>query len=363
VITTMIFPTRYVQGANAIDVLGEEALRLGKKAAVLCDPFVYANYLDRIQTSLGTDFAAEYIKFEGECSDEEIARLKTLVSDIDVVIGIGGGKTLDTAKAFAYEIGSKVLIVPTLASTDAPCSALSVIYTPEGAFKRYLFLPQNPDTVLVDTTIVVKAPARLLVAGMGDAFATYFEAQSVKASRGKNFAGRAAPMSAHALAELCHETLLEYGAQAKLAAEQQVVTPAFEKIVEANTFLSGIGFESCGLAAAHAIHNGFTVLHEAHNYWHGEKVAFGVLSMLFLTPQKPEVIDTAYNFFAQVGLPTNLAAIGLANVSDEELLQVAQTACAEGETIYNEPCTITPQKVFGAIKVANAEGVRRQKLA
>jgi len=172
-ISTMIFPGRYVQGYNALTVLEEEAqklgnkvAKLGNKVAVLCDPFVYKNYLTQIQANLGEDYAAQYIEFGGECSDEEITRLKSLVGDTNVIIGVGGGKTLDTAKVLAIEIKAKMIITPTLASTDAPCSAVSVIYTPEGVYKRIVFIPHNPDCVLVDTSIIVKAYARLLVAGM-----------------------------------------------------------------------------------------------------------------------------------------------------------------------------------------------------
>jgi len=364
-ITTMIFPGRYIQGYNALTVLQEEAQRLGSKAVILCDPFVYKNYLDIIKTNLGENYQAQYIEFDGECSDEEITRLKSLADNADVVIGIGGGKTLDTAKVLAVDIGAKMIIIPTLASTDAPCSAVSVIYTPEGVYKRIVFIPRNPDCVLVDTSIIVKAPARLLVSGMGDAFATYLEAEDCKLTYTKNFTGRNVPLSSFALARLCHETLLEYGVSAKLAAEQQVATASFEKIVEANTFLSGIGFESCGIAGAHGIETALTTLDATHNNWHGEKVAFGILGMMFLTPKKPDLIDTVYSFCESVGLPTTLSDIGLSKVTDVELMQVATVACKKGELIdnaYNKVMSITPDKVFGAIKVANAEGVRRKNL-
>ena len=69
------------------------------------------------------------------------------------MIGVGGGKVIDTAKAVGHEAGTRVAIVPTIASTDAPTSAVSVIYTPEGAFSRYLFVSRNPDLVLVDTQV------------------------------------------------------------------------------------------------------------------------------------------------------------------------------------------------------------------
>lgn len=118
--------------------------------------------------------ALEIAPFGGECSQNEIDRLRGVAekAQCGAVLGIGGGKTLDTAKALAHFMGVPVAIAPTIASTDAPCSALSVIYTDAGEFDRYLLLPNNPDRVIVDTKIVAGAPARLLAAGIGDALAT-----------------------------------------------------------------------------------------------------------------------------------------------------------------------------------------------
>ncbi|TPH13547.1 iron-containing alcohol dehydrogenase, partial [Brevibacillus laterosporus] len=76
------------------------------------------------------------------------------------------------------------------------------------------------------------------------------------------------------LAKLCYETLLEDGLKAKISCDSNIVTPALENIIETNILLSGLGFESGGLAAAHAIHNGLTALEGTHSYYHGEKVAF-----------------------------------------------------------------------------------------
>jgi glycerol dehydrogenase len=106
------------------------------------------------------------------------------------------------------------------------------------------------------------------------------------------------------------------------------VTPALERIIEANTLLSGLGFESSGLAAAHSIHNGLTALAPTHAYYHGEKVAIGTLAGLHLADASPQDIETAYRFCEDVGLPTTLADIGLAGVSREDLLLAAQRACA-----------------------------------
>lgn len=359
-LTTAIFPSRYVQGANALDQLGDEAHRLGRKALVLIDPGVD----DAMHEAIAQDLAEReplILRFGGECSQSEIDRVgeAARMAGAEVIVGVGGGKTLDTAKAVAHALGLPVLIAPTIASTDAPCSALSVIYTEDGAFERYLVLPRNPDVVLVDTAICAKAPVRFLVAGMGDALATWFEAESCRIKGAANMTGRPGTMSAFALGRLCYDTLMEYGRLARAAAELNVVTPALEHVIEANTLLSGLGFESGGLAACHAIHNGLTQLEATHAYWHGEKVAIGVLAGLFLSDQPAETVDDVYDFCIDVGLPVTLAQIGLSQVSDAELMRAAEGACAPGETIHNEPLGATPQTVFWALKVADAEGRRR----
>lgn len=358
-----LFPGRYVQGADALKRLGKEVLRLGNHGFVICDPFVHENLLPGFRSEMESAITVSLQKFEGECSDEEIARLVTEANalDVNVVVGIGGGKTIDAAKAVAHELKTPVAIVPTLASTDAPCSALSVIYTEEGEFKRYLILDKNPDLVLVDTKVVVNAPARFFVAGMGDALATWFEAQSCKQNYAANMSGDMGSMTAYALAKLSFDTLLEHGLAAKLACEAKSVVPALEHVVEATTLLSGLGFESGGLASAHAIHNGLTALEATHAYFHGELVTIGTLTSLILTDQSRDTIDTVFSFCESVGLPTTLAEIGLKGVKDEELMQVANLTCAEGETIHNEPFNVTPEKVLYALKTMDAIGHSRKK--
>ena len=363
-IRASIFPGRYVQGDRAIERLGVEMSRFGKKGFVICGPFVGTNLLPDFLKSVEEAIETLVASFGGECSDEEIARLSEVSkkSACDVIVGIGGGKTLDTAKAVANELKLPVVIVPSIASTDAPCSAISVIYTSSGEFKRYLFLPKNPDVVLIDTGIIARSPARFLISGMGDALATWFEAESCRVNYAKNMAGGLGSMASYALARLCYETLLNHGVAAKLACESRVVTPALDRIVEANTLLSGLGFESAGLAAAHAIHNGLTVLEETHKYYHGEKVAIGTLASILLTDKTKEVIDEVFSFCEAVGLPTTLADIGLEDVSDEELMKVSEAACAEGETIHNEAIPVVPVMVFSALRALDAQGLLRKKL-
>lgn len=351
----LISPSKYVQGAGELKKLGEYVSKLGKNALALISESGYRRSGADVEASF-TDCKIEFDYFNGECSMTEIERLKKIVAEkgSDVIIGIGGGKILDTAKAVAYYCELPVVIVPTIASTDAPCSALSVIYTDEGVFEKYLFLPANPNLVLMDTDVIAKSPARLTVSGMGDALATYFEARATAASNSGTCAGGTVTNAALALAELCYNTLIYNGIDAKLALERNVCTPAVNKVIEANTLLSGIGFESGGLAGAHAIHNGFTVLPECHHMYHGEKVAFGTITQLVM--ENAEELEEVIMFCIEAGLPVTLRELGIEEVTPEKIRAVAEAAAVEGETIHNMPFEVTADSVYAAIMAADALG-------
>ena len=355
----LISPGKYVQGTGELKQLGSYEEKYGKKALALITESGYKRIGSMIESGFqksACELSFEY--FKKECCMSEIQRILQIVQNqqCDLVIGIGGGKILDTAKAVAYYAKTPVLICPTIASTDAPCSALSVIYTEEGVFERYLFLPSNPNMVLMDTEIIAKSPVRLTVSGMGDALATYFEARACAASNAVSCAGGNVTNAAMALAKLCFDTLMEEGLKAKIALEAGACTLAVEKIVEANTLLSGIGFESAGLAGAHAIHNGFTVLEECHAMYHGEKVAFGTITQLVLENSPIEELEQVIEFCISVGLPVTLKELGVTDITPERIKKVAETACSENDTLHNMPFFVTTERVYSAILAADAMG-------
>lgn len=351
-------PGSYVQGPGELGKLADCAKPFGDGGAyVIAGHHVKKNYHDLIDSSFSkTSLPCTIAEFGGECSKEEINKHKESLASASVVIGVGGGKVLDTAKAVAYYAKLPVIIAPTIASTDAPCSRLSVIYTEDGAFESYLPLPKNPEMVLMDTDIITAAPARFMTAGIGDALATYYEAAACVASNATTMAGGHVTNAAFALAKLCREILLSDGIKAVTAAEQGLSTQAVENIIEANTYLSGVGFESSGLAAAHAIHNGLTILPECHDKLHGEKVAFGTLTQMVLENCPLEEILDIISFCAIVGLPVTFADLGIDKVSDERLMEVAERSCAADDTMANMPFEVTPQDVFAAMKTADSLG-------
>lgn len=364
-----ISPTKYVQGEDELLNLGYFVQTFGDSALLIAHP----DDVSRVKSKLDLTINKFNIKlvesgFQGECSRQEVSRLQALAKEhnCSCTIGLGGGKAIDTAKCVAE--GEALIIVPTIAATDAPTSHSAVLYTPEGAFDDYAYFKQSPSVVMIDTTVIANAPTRFLVAGMGDALSTYFEARATSRSYSNVNAGL--PCGVHegvcgtakgtktalALAKLCYETLLEDGVKAKLSCDRNVVTPALENIIETNILLSGLGFESAGLAAAHAIHNGLTSLEGTHHYYHGEKVAFSTIAQLVLENADKDEIQEVLTFCASVGLPICLADIGVDHISQEELMDVARKSCIPGESIHSMPFPITEEAVAAAIIVADQIG-------
>ena len=350
-------PLKYIQRAGEIDRLADHLRPLGSKAFLLVDGFVFEKLGPSILASLeGSGLGLTMEKFNGECCREEIDRVTALVAEADVVVGIGGGKTADTAKLAAIANKARIAIVPTIASTDAPTSAIAVTYTPQGVFKESFMLPRNPDVVVVDSALIAKAPVRFLVAGIGDALSTWFEARSNLESRSDNFiaGGYPAPLAGIAIAKACHDVLMRDALAAKLAVEKGALTPAVENIIEANTLLSGLGFENCAVSAAHGIHDGLTALEESHGFFHGEKVAFGVLCLLMLEGRPLAEIEETARFCQSLGLPTTLADLRLGKATAEDIERVAKAALKEGSITWRVAVPLSVEIVRDAIIALDA---------
>lgn len=355
-----IFPGKYVQGRGVLSELGAHLASFGTKYLAVINPTVGQACMDQVTGALRRGLGEEALLIvEGgiECCMSEVRRIEALIREYhcDAVLGIGGGKTLDTAKAAAHYANVPVGIVPTAASSDAPCSALAVIYTEQGQLESRLALRRNPDLVVMDTEIISRAPARLLAAGIGDALATYIESRRCVLANGDTVAGGKVSRTAAGMAHLCFDILMADGRKAMEAARLGLCTQAVENIIEANTLLSGVGFESGGKSAAHAIHDGFT-WHPTCHCMHGEKVAFGTLTELMLENAAEDELKTILCFLVDIGLPVTLADMGVQEIVPEELRAVARKATESGESIYNTNITVTEDVVYDAILAADAAG-------
>lgn len=358
-----VFPGKYIQHENALGLLPELLSLFGSRAFVLASGTGIRS-LTQNNSLAGWNGIVLTEPFGGECTDGELERIEAMVhaAKADVMVGMGGGKTIDTAKIVSDRINIPVIIIPTIASTDAPCSGCAVIYSENGEFQSVYYQKMNPQVVLMDMRIMANAPPRFLVSGMGDALATWFEARSCTQSQSMNACGGYSTLAALNLAHLCFDTLLKYGVEAMNDNQKKQITPALHYIVEANTLLSGIGFESAGLASAHSVHNGLTALPETHQYYHGEKVAFGVLTGLHLNRVDEHEMETVYSFCESVGLPTTFADVGLRKPSRDQIMKAAVKACATEECIHHEAFAITPEVVCEAMIAADSRGRKRKLL-
>jgi glycerol dehydrogenase len=328
----------YVQGPGVLAAVGPHLARLGKRAVGVLDPVVRA----QVEPALSAGCATEGIgwraeAFPGECTEAAVDHLITTVRPWtpEMVIAAGGGKALDTGKLLAEALRIPSVMVPTIAATDAPTSRVAVLYTEEHAQLRVVRLRANPALVLVDTAIIARAPVRFLVAGMGDAIATWPEARTCAATGGRTPVGGRASRAALALAELCYRTVLTYGRQARKDVALGQVSDAVEAVVEANTLLSGLGFESGGLAAAHSLYAGLSLLSAGSAYLHGEKVAFGVVVQTVLEDWPAAECRELLDFYCDVGLPSTLREIGLAEALAADLRRAAEVACRPGSHMHN----------------------------
>jgi glycerol dehydrogenase len=331
-VKTIGFPGRYLQGPGAIRELGGLLNEFGSKfPAVVMDDIVRqaaGNELEDVLLSAGV--AARYLRFEGECTANAIQALaeEAAAGGADMVVGVGGGKTIDTAKGVAKAIGSRLMIVPSIASNDSPTSRLIVLYNDQHMVAGVEIMTRNPDVVLVDTAIIARAPVRFFIAGLGDALSKKFEAEQCHLAGGKNFFGTASLPTARLLAGRCYDTILESG----MEAVEQVrthATPneAVERAVEATVLLSGLGFESGGLSLSHALTRGFTAHAELTKFLHGELVGFGTIVQLIAENRSNDQVQRHARFCRELGLPVSFADLLLREVSDEELTGIAEKTC------------------------------------
>ena len=298
--------------------------------------------------------------FASEVTEELIAARTAELEKAspDAVVGVGGGKTIDVAKAVGTRLGVPFVVVPTIAATDAPTSSLSVIYREDGSHAGEFFYDHSPALLVVDSRIIANAPVRFLVSGMGDALATLIEADSTRKSGTPNLVyhtagGLKQTLAGQAIAKACYESLMKYGVLAKEACSQKVVTEALEHIIETNILLSGLGFENNATSGAHSVNDGLTVMENSSKTMHGEKVAFGCIVQLIAQCADRAYLDEVLGFCMSVGLPVCLEDVYVEN-SEENIRKIA--AASMHSNWENMPFAVDEELVFSAIRTADLYG-------
>lgn len=295
--------------------------------------------------------------YGSDCAEPELERLRSEAKAFSatVIVGIGGGKAIDTAKLIAHQLKLPIATIPTSAATCAAWTALSNVYSETGAFQYDVPLDRAPDLLILDYELVRGAPLHTLKAGIGDALAKWYEA-SVSSSGSEDTLTIAAVQQARVLRDL----LLQ-------RSEEAIANPcstAWVQVVDASVCLAGVmgglGGAKCRTVAAHAVHNGLTHLMGHKSQLHGAKVAFGILVQLRLEEilQDRQLAATArqqlLKFYNTIGLPTSLeelaiSALGSDSPANQTLEVAAQVACAPTSDIHNLPFAVTPEALMVAM--------------
>jgi len=262
---------------------------------------------------------------------------------------VGGGKALDSAKLLAHQRQIPIATVPTSAATCAGWTALSNVYSDEGAFLYDVGLPRCPDMIVLDYDLVATAPQRTLVAGIGDAIAKWYEA-SVSSGHSSHTMVIGAVQQARVLRDILF--------QKSVAALQKPGGDDWREVVDASVLMAGViggmGGAQCRTVAAHAVHNGLTHV-AAHGTLHGEKVAYGILVQLRLEELGPgnALAETArqqlLQFYSELGLPTCLADMGMDGLTVADLHQAATVACQPDSDIHHLPFSVQAHQVMAAM--------------
>lgn len=257
----------------------------------------------------------EFIECGKVATQGEIARVQEIdvVKEADVICAIGGGSAMDVARTVGNRLGKALIMLPTTIASDAPCSSVAVFYSEDGkSVTGDQVFHKCPDLVMVDSKIIADAPTRHIASGMGDGLATYYEATTNYNNPKRNDITELGMT----LGELARNLILEYGEEAYASVEEKIVTPALEKVIEANCFLSGTGGANTGCSAAHGIGDYLTGVQNCHDYMHGERVYVGLMVQLILEDYPKEELLELMEFGRKVGLPLCLNDLKVENVEE-----------------------------------------------
>lgn len=348
-------------GDQVLSNVPDYVLPYGRRAAFIGGHHALAALSSRLRASCADRLdCSEDLWYGGEASEENVAMLaqKPEVIQSDVLFAIGGGKALDTVKTLGYRLGKPVFTFPTIASTCAACTAVSILYHPDGSFSGPCFLPGPPVHAFLDTGVLAAAPVRYLWAGLGDTYAKYFESEmSSRTDELTHYHALGVNVS-----RMCLEPLLRYGARAmedlkagRVSAEvEQVILSIIVNTAIASILLTADRIIDYNTGLAHAVFYALTSFPEFHmerDHLHGEVVGFAVL-ILLLVDHQDEMFQTMLDFNRSVRLPTRLSQIG---ICPEDLPRILPRVLQMHDIDHN-PYTITESMLADAFcRLENTE--------
>lgn len=242
-------------------------------------------------------------RFSGECTDSEVERLKPF--DADVLIAVGGGKLVDTAKLVAYQRNVPLIVVPTLASNCAAFTPLSVVYQEDGSYDRYDMFRVVIERVIVDSRVISRAPYEYFRAGVIDTVAKFYEARYLSGDSSADAGVNTGLVLAEQCGRLVELDLSEHAYESY----SDDVRFAVDHVLAIGGAVGGFGDAGTRVAVGHAVHNALSRFESTHSFLHGDKVGFG----LIVQERLQRSADAPYleAWLKGFGAPTTLETLGV----------------------------------------------------
>jgi len=347
----LVAPSKVLKGEIAAG--GEAIARLGKRPLIVGGDRTLKLAEKYLQPVLKErKLAAQTANYSPDSSENSLDRLEKAAAEhrSDFIIGIGGGKALDTAKLLADRAKLPVVTIPTSGATCAAWPAHSNIYSDRGAFQTGVGLNSCPQLLILDYNLIKTAPKRTLIAGIGDGLAKWYES-SVSSGDSSSTLIIAAVQQARILRDILF--------QKSAAALESPGSEEWCEVVDATVLLAGVigglGGSKCRTVAAHAVHDGLTQIEASRGSLHGEKVAYGILVQLRLEEmlQGNQLAASArkqlLEFYNAIGLPKTLEDLGLKDITLQQLRLVAKFACNPRSDIHNLPFSVSVEQLMAAM--------------
>lgn len=346
-------PQEYECSAGVLNSLVDRLEKRGVKKAVI----VHGNESWRKARShfselLNSDFFIELTVFNGECTYEEVERIHDFAKthESDTIIGVGGGKVMDTVKYAAAKSGLNSVLIPTLASNCAPWTPISVMYSEEGICLGFDVHTAQVDLLLVDPELIMTSPINYLIAGLADTLAKWYESERILSL--PEYAQHPFLSLAKAAAYQCKTVIIDKGHEAIDSMTDMNLTQAFTTIVDTiiavSGLVGGLGDKYARTTIGHAVHDKLTVYPQTHAFLHGEKVAYGIMVQLSFEDKWDE-IKSLLPLYDTLNLPKSLRDLHLGKLTDNEVKSFSDNITGDGALVASG-YPISAEKLYESIQ-------------